>query len=159
MLISKPEPGDPRFESSVSLVCDHDDQGSFALILNKPTEIYLDIRDFSVSEQQTHIDQFPLWYGGPVQVEQCFYLFQHIEKIEGSENVLDDLYLASSKDVLSKLLKSTQRENLNIKFFLGYAGWSFFQLDCEISYGWWLTGQGDHDCPFNTSPKKLGLST
>lgn len=139
------------------MLCDHDDQGSFALILNKPTEIYLNIKDFSISDQQSGLDDYPLWYGGPVQMEQCFYLFRHEEAIQGAELVIDDLYLASAKDTLNKLFASKERENIFIKFFLGYAGWSFYQLDCEVSYGWWLMNQGESHSPFTKDHKKQWL--
>jgi putative transcriptional regulator len=145
LLISRPEPGDPRFDTSVSLLCEHDENGSFALILNKPTNLYLNVSDFSVSESCDSEAHFPLWMGGPVQMEQCFFIFKSSEPIEEANLISEQLYFSTSQQILKKIVELA----LPFKIFVGYAGWSFYQLDCEISYGWWLINEAKKDCPFH----------
>lgn len=159
LLISQPEPGDPRFETSVSLICDHDKEGSFALTLNKPTELFINIEDFSISDSYSNNSDYPLWLGGPVQIDQCFFLFQNSHIISDAEEIIPGLFLSSSRETLKLLLHSNVHTELKIKFFIGYAGWSFYQLDCEVSYGWWLLAKGNKSSPFQSDPTKQWLNS
>ena len=43
----------------------------------------------------------------------------------------------------------------NIKFFVGYSGWTTAQLKEEMGYGSWLTGNLDTNYVFNTNPQAL----
>jgi len=159
LLISQPELGDPRFETSVSLLCDHDEHGSFALILNKPTHLFIDILDFSISDTFSKKSQYPIWMGGPVQLDQCFFIFRFKESLPDANNIIEDLYFSNSQNVLYHLFKNNPLDNSSIRFFLGYAGWSYYQLECEISYGWWLISQADATSAFHPSPNDQWLDS
>ena len=39
LLIAMPAMGDPNFEHSVTLVCQHDEYGAFGVAINKPMEL------------------------------------------------------------------------------------------------------------------------
>lgn len=153
LLISRPEPGDPRFDTSVSLLCEHDENGSFALILNKPTNLFLNISDFSVSETCESEQHFPLWMGGPVQMDQCFFIFKSHEPINGASQISELLYFSTSQETLKHVVEKA----LPFKIFIGYAGWSFYQLDCEISYGWWLINEANENSPFHQNVNQQWL--
>jgi len=43
----------------------------------------------------------------------------------------------------------------NVKFFVGYSGWSNDQLSEEMGYGSWLTGQMDANYIFKHKPENL----
>jgi putative AlgH/UPF0301 family transcriptional regulator len=83
--------------------------------------------------------------GGPVQMEQCFFIFKSSEPIEEANLISEQLYFSTSQQILKKIVELA----LPFKIFVGYAGWSFYQLDCEISYGWWLINEAKKDCPFH----------
>ena len=139
LLISKPEAGDPRFLNSVSLLCLHDDQGSLALILNHPLPFFIDSQNLVVSDQQESRDFYPLFRGGPVGNDQCFFLMISDTQPDGSEKVGENIFMGAHQETLSDFDDKVGLKEDNIRFFIGYAGWSYFQLDCEASNGWWFT--------------------
>jgi putative transcriptional regulator len=149
LLISKADLGDPRFLTSVSMLCLHDDDGSFALILNHPLPLFINTEDFSISEEPGDEKSFPLYRGGPVGPEQCTFLF-HSDQPQNKDTiqVKPGLYLGTDIGTLRELEKTQSLQKSAIKFFLGYAGWSYFQLDCETSNGWWYTHPGTNELPF-----------
>lgn len=139
LLISKPEPGDPRFLNSVSLLCLHDEEGSLGLILNHPLPLFIDSKELSVSDKKESENSFPLFRGGPVGSEQCFFIMNTKEDIDGAELVTDDLKMGAHPETLRSFEQKVGLREDNIRFFVGYSGWSFFQLDCETSNGWWFS--------------------
>jgi putative transcriptional regulator len=159
LLISKPEAGDPRFLNSVSLLCLHDEQGSLALILNHPLPLFIDSHDLSVSDQKENENSYPLFRGGPVGDEQCFFLMISETQPEGSEKINENLYLGAQKETLSDFSYKVGLKRGNIRFFIGYAGWSYFQLDCEASNGWWFTLPKTDPSIFQKPVESLWLSS
>ena len=158
-MISKPEQGDPRFLTSVSLLCVHDDSGSLAFILNHPLPFFIQVEDFSVTDTPTE-GTFPLFRGGPVGTEQCFFLMKSNRTPEGSQWVKDDIYLGANPETLKDFLKDEADPGThNLRFFLGYAGWSFFQLDCELSNNWWFTLPEKHYLAFDAPHDNFWLGT
>ena len=161
MLVSKPEQGDARFLMSVSLLCLHDENGSLGLILNHPLPLFINISDFSLSESCDSELYFPLMRGGPVAQAQCVFVFRSDDEkpIEGATLILPGLYLGTHNETLIELRQRQQLHDGNIRFFLGYAGWSFYQLDCETSNGWWFTLPGNRDLPFSPLEQNLWLES
>lgn len=157
-LVSKPEAGDPHFYTSVSLLCHHDETGSFALTLNHPTDLYIDIEDFSVGPEPTNDSSFPLSSGGPVGLQQCTFLIKSPKPLSDRLTlVLPEVYLGTDTEALEECKKQIQLTPNNTRFFLGYAGWSYFQLDCEVSNGWWLSHPGDSEVIFPAPQENLWL--
>jgi putative transcriptional regulator len=149
LLVSKPELGDPRFLTSVSMLCLHDEDGSLALILNQPLPLFINTEDFSISEKKKHDMCFPLYRGGPVAPEQCTFLYQtDTPQPEEAIQVKPGLYLGTDIETLRQLEIDQSSDKISIKFFLGYAGWSYFQLDCETSNDWWYTHQDRSEVTF-----------
>ena len=66
---SEPFLPDPHFERSVVLLCEHNEDGSFGFILNKPSILKVD-------EAINDIDEFPetLYIGGPVQQDTLHFI-------------------------------------------------------------------------------------
>lgn len=157
-LISKPEPGDPRFALSVSLICEHDEQGSLGLILNRPTSLFLNPLTFQVGKESEESLHFPVFVGGPVQPEALFFLFEHDEAMPNTKEVLQGLYFGSSPETLRQLESKAPLSSYKIKFFLGYAGWSYFQLDCEFSNGSWFSHPGNSSHVFYDINQNLWLN-
>ncbi|MBF0196219.1 MAG: YqgE/AlgH family protein [Planctomycetes bacterium] len=156
LLIAKPEMMDPRFIMSVSVVCLHDEEGSMALTLNRPAPMYVDPVTFSL-HQEVELGRFPVYLGGPVQMDSLFYLFQSHKEIEDSTEVMPGLYLSSSPAALKILQNNDALDQSKVRFFLGYGGWSYYQLECEISNGSWFTHPGSVEDVFYSPPEDLWL--
>lgn len=146
-LVSMPDLRDGMFESSLVLVCEHNDTGAMGFIVNKPT-------DFSVQEifEQLGIDtaayldpDVPVMTGGPVEPQRGFLLSNHPISDDVVE-VLDGLFLASSPDVLPNAVDALNQGDAI--FVLGYSGWSEGQLEQEMQGNAWLNVPWDADVVF-----------
>ena len=138
------------FRRAVLLICQHDPDGAFGLILNHPTGQKIgEALTANLSEQIKANDIFA---GGPVQPHALSYL--HADDFLPDANVLPNLNLDHSLDDLVELADSfsaTQR----VKVFAGYAGWSPGQLDDEMKRDTWLTHPASIDLVFHSPPGEL----
>jgi putative transcriptional regulator len=133
ILVSEPSLTDRFFARSVVLLAEHDSEGSFGLIINKPSEIRL--------SQIT--DEFPgfdphLFLGGPVKVENLYFIHTKGEEVEGSLKIMDGLYWGGSVKKIKEMIRDRKITENDIRFFIGYAGWQPSQLDRELSENSWL---------------------
>ncbi len=131
-LISEPFLPDPNFERTVILVCEHNEEGTFGLVLNKITDLTLN----DVME-----DNFEflgrLNLGGPVE-QNTLHFVHRLEDIEGSVKIGEGLYWSGSFEQVKILLETGTIEEEDIKFFIGYSGWSEGQLREELDKQSWF---------------------
>ena len=138
------------FQRTVVLICQHDAEGAFGLVLNRRTE--KKIGDVLVADLPEQIKESSLYFGGPVQPNAMSYL--HTDIFIPDANVLPNLELGHSLDDLVDLGESfspTQK----IKMFAGYAGWSPGQLENEMKRKAWLTHPASIELVFEADPNKL----
>ena len=65
------------------------------------------------------------------------------ELVQGSVHVIDDIYWGGDFDVLKELINEGIVEYSQVRFFLGYSGWSPNQLETEIEENAWLVSKVD----------------
>jgi putative transcriptional regulator len=138
------------FHRTVLLICQHDADGAFGLVLNRPTG--KTIGDALTSNLPDALKTNDLFLGGPVQPQALSYL--HSDNFLPEANVMPNLHLDHSLDDLVDLAESfsaTQR----FKVFAGYAGWSPGQLDDEMKRHTWLTHPASVDLVFHAPPADL----
>lgn len=138
------------FHRTVVLICQHDADGAFGLVLNKPSEHK--VGDAVVADLPDTLKELSLYVGGPVQPQAMSFL--HSDIFLPDANVLPNLNLDHSLDNLVDLAESfspTQK----IRVFAGYAGWSPGQLEDEMKRKAWLTHPASVDLVFNTDPARL----
>ena len=141
---------DPNFRRAVVLLCEHTDEGSFGLILNKPLALELGevVEDLSSSVQVS--------LGGPVQPNTLHYLHRHRDVLSDSVKVTADVAWGGDFDLVKALVLSEEASPESLRFFLGYSGWSAGQLEEEIEEGGWiLTGLDDPELSFPDDPERL----
>jgi putative transcriptional regulator len=141
------------FHRSVVLVCQHDAEGAFGLILNRSMENK--VGQALVANLPERIKEQLLFIGGPVQPQSLSFL--HSEDYLPGANVMANLNLGHSIDALmdvSESFSSTQK----LKLFAGYAGWSAGQLDNEMSRQDWLVHPATLDLVFHAEPDQLWKS-
>ncbi|EAT11215.1 YqgE/AlgH family protein [Bermanella marisrubri] len=148
LLLAMPSLSDPYFGHSVCYICDHNEQGSMGLVLNKPMGIELtDV----LSELDIETDKpihFPILQGGPVSPEQGFVLYRGSESELQNMVINGDIRLTTSKDILSQLALGSGPDDVRI--CLGYAGWEAGQLEQELIQNAWLTVPADEELLFHT---------
>ena len=70
VLLAKPTVDDACFKRSVILLVDHDSEGSMGVIVNRLTDYTL----ADVIEGPDYFQEIPLYMGGPVGLNQMFFL-------------------------------------------------------------------------------------
>lgn len=138
------------FHRSVVLVCHHDADGAFGLILNQPTENTLG--DVVVADLSGQLKSEPLFVGGPVQTNALTYL--HSDAFIAEANVMTNLSMGHSLDELQDLSASFA-PGRQIRCFAGYSGWAAGQLEDEMKRKAWLLHPASIDLVFKPQPKDL----
>lgn len=149
ILVAMPILVDPNFRQTVVLLCDHGDEGSLGLVVNRPTNMSVSklINDFPALTESGSV-----FAGGPVSKDALLVLHRSNES-DGGHDVLKDVYLA--KDVLAFKEPSCKNTGKNIRCYLGYAGWGPGQLESEMKSGSWHLVQGDSRVIFDQDPTLL----
>ena len=150
ILVAPPVLVDPNFRRSVVFVCEHTIEGSFGLILNH--DISLGMSEL-VDELATFSDSVRI--GGPVQLDTLHYLHRYGDKISGALEVADGIFWGGEITDLEQLLGEQSPSSDDLRFFLGYAGWTEGQLEAEISAGGWLLLPPSKNLVFNVDPSAL----
>ena len=144
-LIAMPELEDPNFSRTVTLICQHDENGALGVIINRTVDS-LSINDvldqFSLPKQEFgRIGHQPIYVGGPVHNELGLVLHRGLGDWQSTLKVGSQLGLTSSRDVLEAIAHSGGPDDCLL--VLGYAGWGAGQLDFEIRQNAWLTVPAD----------------
>jgi putative transcriptional regulator len=141
------------FHRTVVLICQHDSDGAFGLVLNRATGNK--IGEMVVADMPDSLREKPLYLGGPVQPSALSFL--HSDQFLLNANVIPNLNLGHSLDSLVEIhesFSSTQQ----IRVFAGYAGWSAGQLDDEMRRDAWLVHPAALELVFNAKPEDLWRS-
>jgi putative transcriptional regulator len=141
------------FQRTVVLICQHDSEGAFGLVLNRSAGS--NAGDLIVADLPESLKTSPLFLGGPVQPSALSFLLT--DSFIPDANVMPNLSLGHSLDTLIELGESfspTQR----VRMFAGYAGWSPGQLEEEIKRDAWVTHPASLDLIFDTKPDQLWKS-
>jgi putative transcriptional regulator len=138
------------FQHTVVLICQHDAEGAFGLVLNRA--MGKNVGEVIVADLPEALKDCPLYEGGPVQPSALSFLHSDALLLDG--NVIPNLSLGHSVDELVELGEafSTTRK---LKMFAGYAGWSPGQLENEMKHKAWLTHPASLELVFDTAPEQL----
>lgn len=138
------------FHRSVVLICQHDAEGAFGLILNRASDSK--VGQALVANLPEAVKEQALFVGGPVQPGTLSFL--HSDAFVPTPNVMPNLSLSHSLDALVDLSESysgTQK----LKLFAGYSGWTAGQLDNEMARKDWLVHPASLDLIFHPDPGEL----
>lgn len=136
LLIAVPQLGDPNFFHGLVLLLQHDKEGAFGLVLNRPSGLKLG--DFAQDQElpcHEDLKDLPVFQGGPVELERGWILHRD-PSLGESQTILPGMYLSGGMDTLKKLLLGGRE---SFRFYLGYAGWGAGQLEEELREGAWIT--------------------
>ena len=140
LLVAKPSIiGDVSFNRSVILLTEYNtENGSVGFILNKPLEYTL--KDF-IPEINSNL---PVYNGGPVEQDNLYFIHKIPELIPGSVEISQGIFWGGDFKAISKLLAEDKLTQSQIRFFLGYSGWSTQQLDQELELNSWVVAPNDY---------------
>ena len=75
--------------------------------------------------------------------------------LEDSQEVVPGVFWGGDFEKLKFLIGRGLITERDIRFFVGYSGWSEGQLQSEIDYGSWVPATMDRNYLFNSPPEKL----
>jgi putative transcriptional regulator len=147
ILLAEPFMLDENFGRAVVLICEHNDVGTTGFIINKLLNVRIHnlVPDFPESKAAVHI-------GGPVGVDSLHYLHNVGELLDGSVEVCPGIYWGGDFKKLKFLMETGVIKDQNIKFFVGYSGWTEGQLAEELSEPAWIMDHMDANYLFNIKP-------
>ncbi|MEM9982237.1 MAG: YqgE/AlgH family protein [Bacteroidota bacterium] len=148
VLVADPFLLDPYFKRSVVLLVEHNEGGTLGFVINKALEAQLQ----EAVSGFLYLDQC-LYLGGPVNDNALFYLHR-IAEIEGSMLVKDDLFWGGDFEALKDYANTHAVDESEIRFFVGYAGWSPGQLAVEMKENSWIIEDISIEEVMNTSDVK-----
>ncbi|MEP7321200.1 MAG: YqgE/AlgH family protein [Saprospiraceae bacterium] len=151
LILAEPFMQDPHFKRSVVFLCEHNQKnGSVGFILNKPLNAKINdmVQDFP--EIDAH-----LYYGGPVGTDTLHYIHNVGDLLEESVPVIRGVYWGGNFEKLKFLINQQLVGPQNIRFFIGYSGWTKGQLIEELHIGSWIMAEGDPNYVFKINSNKL----
>ena len=131
-LVASPHLEDPNFGHSVVLMIEHDENGAFGLILNRPTnnqieEIWEIIADSKCPTNRTLNQGGPL-PGPPMAI--------HGDIAYADKQVVDGVFFTRERHHLEQIVECSEAP---FRLIVGFASWGSGQLDDEMTMGGWLT--------------------
>jgi putative transcriptional regulator len=154
LLIAMPQLADPNFHRSVVLMIEHQPEGSFGLIVNRPTTNRVEELVSSLELQWRGKSDAVAWWGGPVQQDTGWILHAPVAELahESTREITEGLHLSSAPDALRTLCEAPPAR---LRFILGYAGWGPEQLEDELREGAWVNSDVTADFLFDTPAESL----
>jgi len=149
-LIAMPSLNDGIFNKAVTYICEHDESGSFGIIINQQTNITLEqiADEMKIETSDNYNYNKPVYMGGPVDQGRGFILHRPSGEWKSSLKVNDKVALTTSKDILKALVHNEGPKDCIVA--LGYAGWAAGQLDEEIASNTWLSCPAGEQIIFDT---------
>ncbi|MEO5667448.1 MAG: YqgE/AlgH family protein [Bdellovibrionota bacterium] len=143
ILAALPQLEDDEFARAVIVVIQHDEEGAFGFLLNKPfvnqdevaTQLVAEIQD---AEGSTLLEfEEPLFKGGPVKEEMVFMMHTSAEHGDEEGEIVDGIWITADTEVFQDIL--TREDGIpRHSFFLGCTSWEKEQLEDEIRNGAWI---------------------
>ena len=150
ILIAEPFMAESPFKRSVIVVCEHRPDGTVGFILNKTIDMKIDVLVADFPEFDA-----PVYYGGPVATDTIHYIHNLGDLLEGSNEVTRGVYWGGDFDKLKFLISSGMVKKDNVKFFIGYSGWSGGQLQDELNEDTWIVDEMDANYAFKDDESSL----
>ncbi len=150
LLISEPFLNDPNFSRAVILLCEHNSEGSLGFVLNQSSQMLLE----DLGDEFENID-LPVFIGGPVEHNTLHFIHTLGDKIENSVKINDNYFWSGNFQQVLKLLKLNIIKESQIRFFLGYSGWSKGQLKKEYEADTWMQIEDYNDDLFELDANSL----
>jgi putative transcriptional regulator len=150
LLIAEPFMADSSFSRAVVLICEHNDVGTTGFIINRLMDVRINdlVPDFPKSKAS-------VYYGGPVSTDSLHFIHNVGDMLEDSVEVCPGVFWGGNFEKLKFLMANEVINDENIKFFVGYSGWSAGQLKEEMIQPSWLTSEMDSNYLFKTRPYVL----
>lgn len=150
LLVATPRLLDPSFHRAVVLLLDHNDEGAFGVVLNRPLPVDVD----SVLPGWEDAVSLPggLFQGGPVGLDGAIGVavtqdegVPVVDRFTGAFGLVD--LDADPAELAGRLT--------GLRIFAGHSGWGAGQLEAEIEEGSWFVVPSRPEDAFTPEPETL----
>ncbi len=150
LLIAHPFLKDPHFARTVTFLCDHSPEGSFGFTLNN-----LFSRTLNELLPDTLDRNVKVYVGGPVQLDTLHFIHQCPDLIQEGKPIRNGIHWGGNFEQAIALLNNNSIGEGQIKFFIGYSGWSAGQLQDELKEDSWIISKTSKRILFNSRQNEL----
>jgi putative transcriptional regulator len=150
VLLSEPFLSDPYFRRTVIFLCEHNLEGSFGFVLNNYIDVELDQIMDNMPQHHSKIS-----IGGPVRNSNLYYIHTLGQQLSESVEIIPGVFMGGDFERLREMLQSGEVARDQVRFFVGYSGWSPEQLENEIKTNSWFVTTVNKDLVMNTEIKDL----
>ena len=154
-MLSEPFLQDDNFSRSVILLCEHEEAtGSVGFVLNKPSIL-------SLGDLVSELDflEAEVFVGGPVEQSTLHFVYFGEQLMEESKPLGNGVWWGGDFSDLIQHINSKKLNLSQVRFFIGYSGWSSGQLAAELSAQSWIVYSDPWSQEFfDNSPDQLWRS-
>jgi len=153
LLIAMPAMADPNFSRSVTLLCQHNEEGAIGITINRRSDFTLGDLLFQLNMpcESQETSSMMVLEGGPVSPDHGFVLHTPVEGFDSSILINDEIMVTTSRDVLAAIAVGNGPQQFLVA--LGYAGWGDGQLEWEMRQNAWLSVPADKGILFESDLK------
>ncbi len=150
LLVSEPFMRDNYFRRAVVILAELNEKGTVGFMLNKPVEMFVHevIPKFSRTDHT-------IYFGGPVQRDQLFYVHTLGDKIANSILIAPGLLWLGDFEQVQKMVEKREIGQREIRFFIGYSGWESGQIEGEMEKKSWFVSKINREMVFDQDTKNL----
>ncbi len=151
LLIAMPAMADPNFSRSVTLMCQHNEEGAIGITINRVSGFTLGelLLQLNISCDNQKISSMIVLEGGPVSPDRGFVLHTPVEGYDSSIQINEDIMVTTSRDILFAIAAGEGPKQFLVA--LGYAGWGDGQLEAEMRQNAWLSVPADKGIVFESA--------
>ncbi len=147
LLVAEPFLAEPCFKHGVISIIDYvSGNGATGVVMNKRT-------GYKLSDLLDHVDKgldAPVFCGGPLGQDRLYFIHTLGERIiPGARLYGRGLYVGGDFNSVIAYVNSGYPTDGNVRFFIGYSGWTGRQLEQEINESTWA------QAPVPTAPEDL----
>ena len=139
ILIASPFLDGTDFERTVILLITYEN-GYMGIVVNKLSEWNKSVNE--LVQDFKDVPELPVYSGGVVDKDVLFCMHTN-PYVSNSLPLGNGIFINGDFPDLVKLARNNEGVNSNVRFFLGYAGWSEGQLEREIQQGSWAVANAD----------------
>ena len=156
-LISTERMNDSRFKKSVIAMFEHDEDGAWGLVINKPMGsiplAFLLDSSISTSDEREKLYGINIlvFWGGPVEVKKIFVLHSSEYQNDSTKNY-GGISISQDYNILLDIAENKGPEKSLV--ILGYSGWRAGQLENEMERDDWILSDLDPDIIFEKESNK-----
>ena len=153
-LVAMPAMQEGVFAGTLTYVCEHNENGALGVVVNRPLSLTLGemFDQINIPLHRPKLGKMPVHFGGPVQTERGFVLYDTPGDWQSTLRINDGLALTTSRDILEAVGRGEGPRRLLVT--LGYAGWDQGQLEHEMGENAWLTMPASEHILFDLPPEE-----